>query len=124
MATVIGEGWNRNITARDPTAHAEIVALREAGTRAGNHRLPGCDALRDAGAVRDVRDGDGACASGARRLRRARSRRPAPPAACSTCLRDPRHNHRVVEVRGGVLAGEASARLTNYFRTKRGKAPL
>jgi tRNA(Arg) A34 adenosine deaminase TadA len=38
-------------------------------------------------------------------------------------LADPRHNHRV-EVQGGVLADEAGTRLTNYFRRKRGKAPL
>ena len=38
---VIGEGWNRNITERDPTAHAEIVAMRQAGLRLGNHRLLG-----------------------------------------------------------------------------------
>ena len=38
---VIGEGWNRNITDRDPSAHAEIVALRQAGARVGNHRLLG-----------------------------------------------------------------------------------
>jgi len=36
---------------------------------------------------------------------------------------DPRHNHRV-EVQGGVLAEEASRRLSNYFRAKRGKPPL
>lgn len=34
-------GWNRSITACDPTAHAEIVALREAGVALGNYRLPG-----------------------------------------------------------------------------------
>lgn len=38
---VIGEGWNRNITDRDPSAHAEIVAMRQAGARVGNHRLLG-----------------------------------------------------------------------------------
>jgi len=38
---VIGEGWNRPIGACDPSAHAEIVALREAGRRVGNYRLPG-----------------------------------------------------------------------------------
>jgi len=36
-------GWNRNITDSDPTAHAEIVALREAGATIGNHRLADCD---------------------------------------------------------------------------------
>ena len=38
---VIGEGWNRPIAARDPTAHAEIQALRDAASRAGNYRLTG-----------------------------------------------------------------------------------
>src|SRR4051794_20384730 len=38
---VIGEGWNRPIATHDPSAHAEMVALREAATRAGNYRLPG-----------------------------------------------------------------------------------
>jgi len=37
---VVGEGSNRPISARDPTAHAELVALREAASKAGNYRLP------------------------------------------------------------------------------------
>ena len=41
--TVVGRGWNRPISSRDPTAHAEVVALREAAARLGNYRLPGCD---------------------------------------------------------------------------------
>src|SRR5271168_5306857 len=36
---IVGRGWNRNISDSDPTAHAEIVALRQAGTAVGNHRL-------------------------------------------------------------------------------------
>src|SRR5579859_8151672 len=40
---VIGRGWNQNITNSDPTAHAEIVALREAGRALGNHRLSECE---------------------------------------------------------------------------------
>ncbi len=38
---IIGEGWNRPIRTNDPTAHAEIVALRDAGLRQSNYRLPG-----------------------------------------------------------------------------------
>ncbi len=38
---IIGEGWNAPISRHDPTAHAEIQALRDAGQRAGNYRLPG-----------------------------------------------------------------------------------
>ena len=37
---LLGEGWNRVVSARDPSAHAEIVALREAALRVGNYRLP------------------------------------------------------------------------------------
>jgi len=40
---VIGRGYNRPITTADPTAHAEIVALREAASALGNYRLPGCE---------------------------------------------------------------------------------
>ncbi len=36
---IIGEGWNRSIAGHDPTAHAEVMALREAGARLGNYRL-------------------------------------------------------------------------------------
>jgi tRNA(adenine34) deaminase len=40
---IIGRGWNRPILSSDPTAHAEIVALRDAAAAAGNYRLPGCE---------------------------------------------------------------------------------
>jgi tRNA(adenine34) deaminase len=40
---IIGRGYNRPITSADPTAHAEIVALREAAAAEGNYRLPGCE---------------------------------------------------------------------------------
>ena len=39
---IVGSGWNRNIGLNDPSAHAEIMAMRDAGKRLGNHRLPGC----------------------------------------------------------------------------------
>ncbi len=37
---IIGEGWNQPISSNDPTAHAEIIALRNAGNKVGNYRLP------------------------------------------------------------------------------------
>ena len=40
---VIGRGFNRPVTSNDPSAHAEIVALREAAAALGNYRLPGCE---------------------------------------------------------------------------------
>ncbi len=39
---IIGRGWNRNIGTHDPSAHAEITAMREAGKTVGNHRLVDC----------------------------------------------------------------------------------
>lgn len=39
---VVGEGWNRVVAGRDPTAHAEVVALRDAAERSGTHVLAGC----------------------------------------------------------------------------------
>ena len=40
---IVGRGFNRPVSTADPTAHAEIVALREAATALGNYRLPGCE---------------------------------------------------------------------------------
>ena len=40
---IIGRGFNRPISSADPTAHAEVVALREAAAKLGNYRLPGCE---------------------------------------------------------------------------------
>jgi tRNA(adenine34) deaminase len=119
---VIGEGWNRNIADHDPTAHAEIMALRAAGRRLGNHRLLGCT-------LYVTLEPCAMCAMAMVHARIARlvyaARDPKTGAAGSVfdLLADPRHNHRV-EVQGGVLADEAGTRLTNYFRRKRGKAPL
>src|SRR5262249_51313076 len=38
---VVGEGWNHNVSGNDPSAHAEVMALRDGGTRVGNYRFPG-----------------------------------------------------------------------------------
>ncbi|RMH94858.1 tRNA adenosine(34) deaminase TadA [Lysobacter pythonis] len=119
---VIGEGGNRNIAECDPSAHAEIVAMRRAGKALGNHRLVGCTLYVTLEP----------CAMCAMAIVHARLARvvfgafdPKTGAAGSVfgLLTDPRHNHRV-EVTGGVLAEEAGLRLSNYFRAKRGKAPL
>ncbi|MDQ2702221.1 MAG: tRNA adenosine(34) deaminase TadA [Pseudomonadota bacterium] len=120
--TVLGEGWNRNITEHDPTAHAEIVAMRQAGKALGNHRLLGCT-------LYVTLEPCAMCAMAMVHARLARivyaATDPKTGAAGSVfdLLADPRHNHRV-EVAGGILADEAGARLSNYFRRKRGKPPL
>ena len=119
---VIGEGWNRNISEHDPSAHAEIVALRRAGQALGNHRLVGCT-------LYVTLEPCAMCAMAMVHARIARmvfgASDPKTGAAGSVfdLLADPRHNHRV-QVQGGVLAEEAGIRLTNYFRAKRGKSPL
>lgn len=119
---VVGEGWNRNIAEHDPSAHAEIVALRRSGQALGNHRLTGCT-------LYVTLEPCAMCAMAMVHARIARlvfaARDPKTGAAGSVfdLLADPRHNHRV-DVQGGLLADEAGRRLSNYFRRKRGKSPL
>lgn len=114
---VIGEGWNRNIAECDPSAHAEVVAMRRAGQRLGNHRLIGCT-------LYVTLEPCAMCAMAAVHARLARvvfgAFDPKTGAAGSVfdLLSDPRHNHRVA-VTGGVLAEEAGSALTRYFRDKR-----
>ncbi|HVI60245.1 MAG TPA: tRNA adenosine(34) deaminase TadA [Luteimonas sp.] len=118
----IGEGWNRNITERDPTAHAEVVAMRQAGRALGNHRLVGCT-------LYVTLEPCAMCAMAMVHARLARvvyaASDPKTGAAGSVfdLLADPRHNHRV-QVQGGVLGEEAGRRLSNYFRRRRGRPEL
>ena len=118
---VLGEGWNRTIGGCDPTAHAEIVALRAAGQRVRNYRLPGTTLYVTLEP----------CAMCAMALVHARVQRvvyaaadPKTGAAGSVfdILGSDRHNHRI-EVAAGVLAVEAGSLLSDYFRAKRGKPP-
>jgi tRNA(adenine34) deaminase len=115
----IGRGWNRNITRHDPTAHAEIVALRQAGRKLQNYRLPGSTLYVTLEP----------CAMCAMALIHARVARvvfaasdPKTGAAGSVfdTLISKRHNHRIA-VTSGVLAAEASLMLSSYFRRKRAR---
>ena len=118
---LLAEGWNRNIGEHDPSAHAEIVAMRAAGRVLGNHRLVGCT-------LYVTLEPCAMCAMAAVHARLARvvygAADPKTGAAGSVfdLLADPRHNHRVA-VQGGVLGEEAGVRLTAYFRRKRGRPP-
>jgi tRNA(adenine34) deaminase len=114
---VVGRGWNRNILDCDPTAHAEIVALREAGAAVGNHRLGECDLFVTIEP----------CAMCAGAMVHARIKRliygaddPKAGAVHSVIklLDYPQLNHRV-EVRGGVLAGRSAEILQDFFRSRR-----
>lgn len=117
--SLLAEGSNRNISDHDPTAHAEIVAMRLAGRALGNHRLLGST-------LYVTLEPCAMCAMAMVHARIARvvyaASDPKTGAAGSVfdLLADPRHNHRV-EVHGGLLAAEAGAMLTGYFRAKRGK---
>lgn len=116
---LLAEGWNRNITENDPTAHAEVVAMRQAGLRLGNHRLGGCT-------LYVTLEPCAMCAMAMVHARIARVVYAAADPKTGACgsvfdlLADPRHNHRV-EVRGGVMDEAAGERLRGYFRRKRGQ---
>jgi tRNA(adenine34) deaminase len=114
---MVGRGWNRNITSSDPTAHAEIIALREAGATVGNHRLEDCELFATIEP----------CAMCAGALVHARIRRliygaddPKAGAARSgiAVLNQPQLNHKI-EVRSGVLAGRSAEVLQSFFRNRR-----
>jgi tRNA(adenine34) deaminase len=114
---VVGRGFNRNFSDSDPTAHAEVVALREAGAAIGNHRLSDCELFATIEP----------CAMCAGAMVHARIRRlvygaddPKAGAAGSALhvLNHPALNHRI-EVRGGVLAGRCAEILQDFFRSRR-----
>jgi|SRR5450432_1903403 tRNA(adenine34) deaminase len=116
---IVGRGFNRNIADSDPTAHAEVIALREAGAAIGNHRLGDCDLFVTIEP----------CPMCAGALVHARIRRlvygaddPKAGAVHSAMqvLNHPSMNHKI-EVRGGVLAGRCAELLQDFFRTRRGE---
>jgi tRNA(Arg) A34 adenosine deaminase TadA len=119
---VLGEGCNRNIRDHDPSAHAEIGALREAGARRGNHRLVGTT-------LYVTLEPCAMCAMALVHARVARVVYGASDPKTGACgsvfdlIADPRHNHRI-QVLGGVMGEEAGRRLSNYFRAKRGRPLL
>ena len=115
---IVGEGWNRNIGGNDPSAHAEIVALRDAGQRVGNYRFPGAilyatlePCVMCAGAIVHARLARVVYAA-------ADPKTGAAGSVFDTLLSD-RHNHEV-DVQGGVLAEEAGSLLRNFFASRRG----
>jgi len=114
---LIATGQNRNLRDNDPSAHAEIVALRAAGAKLGNHRLEGCEiyviiepCAMCAGAMVHAR---------VKRLVYGASDTKAGAAeSVMNVLNHPRLNHRT-EVTGGVLGDRCSQMLREFFRAKR-----
>jgi tRNA(adenine34) deaminase len=117
QGSIVGRGWNRNITDSDPTAHAEMLALREAGATIGNHRLGDCDLFVTIEP----------CAMCAGAMVHARIQRlvygaddPKAGAVRSVMqiLNHPQLNHKT-EVQSGVLAGRSAELLQTFFRSRR-----
>lgn len=114
---ILGLGWNRNITLHDPTAHAEVMAMRAAGEKLRNHRLIGATLYVTLEP----------CAMCAMAMIHARLGRvvygasdPKTGAAGSVfnTLVDERHNHRMT-VEGGLMAEESAVMLREFFRSRR-----
>lgn len=115
----LGEGWNQLISAQDPTAHAEILALRMAAARLGNYRLPGCTLYVSlepcpmcAGALIHARL--------TRLVFGAADPRTGAAGSVLQLLQNSAFNHQV-ETRGGVLAEASATLLREFFRARRRK---
>jgi len=114
---VVGRGSNRNITDSDPTAHAEILALRQAGAQVGNHRLEDCELFATiepcpmcAGAMVHARL--------KRLIYGANDPKAGAVGSVMEVLNHPKLNHRM-EARAGVLAGRSAELLQEFFRSRR-----
>jgi len=114
---IIGRGWNRNIGLHDPSAHAEIMAMREAGNALGNYRLSGCTlyvtlepCMMCAGAMIHARL--------ERIVFAANDPKTGAAGGKFDLLRDTAHNHAPL-VDGGCLADECSGLLKDFFRQRR-----
>jgi tRNA(adenine34) deaminase len=116
---IIGRGYNQPIAGSDPTAHAEIMAMRDAGKTLGNYRLADCDlyvtlepCVMCSGAIMHAR------------IRRVSyGARDPKTGACGSAIdlfAQTQLNHHA-EVNGGMLADEAVDLLQDFFARRRGK---
>jgi len=114
---ILGRGGNAPIVGSDPTAHAEIAALREAALAAGNYRLPDCD-------LYVTLEPCAMCAGAIMHARIARlvfGAHDPKTGACGSIIdlfADPRLNHHT-SVRGGVAADACGAMLSAFFAARR-----
>ncbi len=117
--TIVGRGYNQPITGTDPTAHAEIMAMRDASKALGNYRLADCDlyvtlepCVMCSGAIMHAR------------IRRVIfGARDPKTGACGSAidLFAQAHLNHHAEVSGGMLADESVALLQEFFSRRRGK---
>ena len=116
---IVGRGFNQPIGRSDPTAHAEIMALRDAAARLGNYRLPGCSlyvtlepCAMCAGAIMHARI--------ARVVFGARDPKTGVAGSVIDLFREERLNHHA-EIFGGVLEAECGGMLSAFFAARRSR---
>jgi tRNA(adenine34) deaminase len=116
---VVGRGFNRPIGRHDPTAHAEIMALRDAATRLGNYRLPGSTlyvtlepCAMCAGAIMHARID--------RVVFGARDPKTGAAGSVIDLFAESRLNHHTA-ITGGVLAEQCGSLLSGFFAARRGR---
>lgn len=114
---LVAEGWNQPIEGHDPTAHAEIMALREAGVVESNYRLPGATlyvtlepCVMCVGAIMHARI--------ERVVYGATDPKAGADGSVFSLLRSKEFNH-TVKVHGGVLADECGDILKAFFKARR-----
>ena len=114
---IVGEGWNQSISGNDPSAHAEIVALRNAGARLANYRFPQATmyvslepCVMCSGAIVHARI--------ARVVYAADDPKTGAAGSVFDTLISPHHNHRVT-VERGLRAAESGELLRAFFRARR-----
>jgi tRNA(adenine34) deaminase len=117
---IVGRGYNHPISAHDPTAHAEVVALRDAALLLGNYRLAGCElyvtlepCAMCAGAIMHARI--------ARVVFGAADPKTGACGSVTDLFSEPRLNHHAV-VTPGVLAADSAALLQGFFASRRRSA--
>lgn len=118
---IVGRGWNSSITSNDPTAHAEMQALRQAAQTVGNYRLAGCElyvtlepCAMCAGAMVHARI--------ARLVYGADDPKAGAVQSVLQVVNHPALNHRI-EITRGVLGGRCMETLQAFFRERRNAQP-
>ena len=119
---IVGRGYNQPIGRADPTAHAEVMALRDAAARIGNYRIPGASlyvtlepCVMCAGAIMHARI--------ARVVFGARDPKTGAAGSVVDLFAEDRLNHHA-DIQGGVRAEECGALLSSFFAARRAKTAV